>query len=414
MSYSVLKTSTAVFVALGIVSGAAAPIVMQAPVHAQSAFPDVPSNYWANNFIQELVQRGVIAGFPDGTFRPEEPVTRAQYAAMLRKAFEKPSTRSGVQFVDVPSGYWAEAAIQYAYTTGFMAGYPGNEFRPDENIPRAQVLVSLANGLEYAATNPVDTVLLAFQDSNTIPNYARTSIAAATEQRIVVNYPNVRILSPNRVATRAEVAAFIYQALVSQGEAVAINSPYIVGQQVTPTVRIPAGTQIPAVYSQTDRILLYQDEPKPFPTTLQVAQNIVSSDGTVLIPAGSSIVGEFRTTKQGAQFFAQEVVYANGRRLPMSATSELITATETIRKGASAGDILIGTVVGAGAAAGIAGVTGDRNIAADETLIGAGVGALASVFLGRERVDLFAINPDTNLALTLSSDLVIPPAPSPR
>lgn len=90
MSYSnSWKSGTAVLVALGLVTGTAAPIVMTAPAVAQTAFPDVPSNYWASSFIQELVTRQVIAGFPDGTFRPEEPVTRAQFASMIRKAFSR-------------------------------------------------------------------------------------------------------------------------------------------------------------------------------------------------------------------------------------------------------------------------------------------------------------------------------------
>lgn len=407
MSYTTLKSGTAVLVALGLISGTAAPIMMQAPANAQAAFPDVSSNYWASSFIQELVNRGVIAGFPDGSFRPEEPVTRAQYASMIRKAFQKESVRSQVRFVDVPSDYWAATAIQESYTTGFMAGYPGNEFRPNENIPRAQVLVSLANGLNYATTTSVDSVLLAYNDGSSIPSYARTSIAAATEQRIVVNYPTVKQLNPTRVATRAEVAAFIYQALVSQGQAVAINSPYIIGQQVAQTVRIPAGTSIPVTYSNAQKILLAKDEPKPAPLTLKVAQNIVTSQGVVLIPAGSTVNGELRTIEGGARFYASEMVLPNGQRLSVDATSQLITKTETIRKGANVGRILAGTVVGAGAAAGIAGVTGDRNIAADEVLGGAAAGALAGVLLGRNRVELIAVDPNTDLALTLNSDLAL-------
>ncbi|MBD2021224.1 S-layer homology domain-containing protein, partial [Leptolyngbya sp. FACHB-36] len=392
MSYSnSWKSGTAVLVALGLVTGTAAPIVMTAPAVAQTAFPDVPSNYWASSFIQELVTRQVIAGFPDGTFRPEEPVTRAQFASMIRKAFSRQAIRNPAQFNDVPSNYWAAAAIQEAYSTGFLAGYPDGSFRPNENIPRAQVLVSLANGLNYAATGTVDNVLVAYNDAASIPGYARPSIAAATERRIVVNYPDVRTLSPNQTATRAEVAAFIYQALVSSGQVAAINSPYIVGQATAPqAVRIPAGTAIPVRYEQAERILLAKNEPKPAPLTLKVAQNIVTSNGAVLIPAGSDVVGELRTVQGGAQFVASQIVLANGQQIPVSANSEVITRTETVRRGATTGKILTSTVVGAGAAAAIAGVTGDRTIKAEEVLGGAAVGALASAILGRDRTELIA------------------------
>lgn len=409
MSYSnSWKSGTALLVALGLTTSMVAPLVVTAPATAQTTFPDVPSTYWASGFIQELASRGIIAGFAeDGTFRPEDPVTRAQFAAMIRRAFNRSPVRNPVQFTDVPASYWGAAAIQTAYTTGFMAGYPGNQFRPNENIPRAQVLVSLTSGLGYTNTRPADTTLGIFSDAASIPDYARPGIAAATERTMVVNYPDVQLLNPNRTATRAEVAAFIYQALVSTGQAPVINSPYIIGQ-APQSLQIPAGTTIPVRYDRADRILLATNE-APTPVTLTVARNIVTANGQVLIPAGSSVNGELRTANGAAQFFGREIVLPSGTRLPLDATSELITRTETVKQGANVGRILAGTVVGAGAAAGIAGVTGDRTIRAGEVLIGAGVGAIAGAVFGGSSVNLIAINPNTDLTLTLNSDLVIRP-----
>ncbi|MBW4695260.1 MAG: S-layer homology domain-containing protein [Lyngbya sp. HA4199-MV5] len=407
MSYAnAWKSGTAVLVALGMTTGTVAPFIITAPASAQTTFPDVPSSYWASDFIQELVKRQIIAGFPDGSFRPEEPVTRAQFASIIRKAFNKTPVRNPIQFTDIPAGFWATDAIQAAYTTGFLAGYPGNTFRPDENIPRAQVLVSLANGLNYTVNGPVDGALGVYGDAASIPDYARSSIAAATQKQIVVNYPDVKTLNSNQTATRAEVAAFIYQALVSAGQATAINSPYIVGA-VPQGVRIPAGTALPVRYERADKILLAKNEPNPVPVTLKVAQNIVDAQGTVLIPANSDVVGQLQVTQSGAQFVASQIVLPNGTQLPVSANSELITKTETVSKGTNVGKIIAGTVVGAGAAAGISGVTGDRVIKAEEVLPGAAVGALAGFFLGKNKVDLIAINPNTDLNLTLTSDLVI-------
>lgn len=194
---------------------------------AQIAFKDVPSDYWAKPFIQELATRNIIKGFPDGTFRPNDPVTRAQFAAMLNQAINKTPTRSNINFLDVASTYWAASAIQKSYTIGFMSGYPGNAFKPSENIQRVQILVSLANGLGFAPTKPTATTLRIYSDATTIPSYALNSVAAATENRMVVNYPNPKLLNPNQPATRAEVAAFIYQALVRSGQIQAIASPYI-------------------------------------------------------------------------------------------------------------------------------------------------------------------------------------------
>lgn len=411
MSYSnTWRSGTAIFMALGIASGSIVPILAPAPATAQANFPDVPASYWANGFIRELASRGIIAGFAeDGTFRPEEPVTRAQFAAMVSKAFSRSPIRNPIQFVDVPANYWGRAAIDRAYTTGFLTGYPGNVFRPQENIPRAQVLVSLANGLNYAAAGSVETVLAFYSDATSIPGFARPSVAAATERQLVVNYPDVKLLNPTRQATRAEVAAFIYQALVSAGQAQAISSPFIVGGQTTPPVSqaIPAGTSIPVRYERAERILLAQNEPQPAPVTLTVAQNIVSSRGDVLIPAGTQITGQLQTVRGGAQFTSSQLVLADGRQVAINAASEVITKTETIRRGASTGKIITSTVVGAGAAAAIAGVTGDRSIKAEEVLGGAALGALATVVLGGDRADLIVVNPNTDLTLTLNSDLVL-------
>jgi hypothetical protein len=406
------QSGTAALLALTTVAGASAPLVMMMPAQAQTtSFSDVSSSYWAANFISELAQRDIIAGFPDGTFRPNEPVTRAQFAAMIRKAFNRPQERSAINFVDVSQNYWAYTAIQEAYTTGFLAGYPGNVFNPNQNIPRVQVLVSLANGLDYSVNTSVETILQQYySDASDVPNYARSSVASATDQQIVVNYPNVKLLNPNRAATRAEVAAFIYQALVSSGQANAISSPYIVGQRPpvnTPTqVRIPSGTTIPVKYDQAERILVTPDETAPL--TLTVAQNITTSQGTVLIPAGSQVVGELRPAEGGSQFVARELILTSGQRITLNARSEVITTTETIRKGASTGTILKDAALGAAAAAGVAAVTGDRAIATEEVLGGAGIGALIGLFLGRDSVTLIRIDPDQDLNLTLESELVLP------
>ncbi|MEQ9484895.1 S-layer homology domain-containing protein [Coleofasciculus sp. F4-SAH-05] len=201
-----------------------------------TTFPDIQDN-WAQAFIQALAARGIIQGFPDGTFRPNAPVTRAQFAAMIRQAFEQPLERPATQFSDIPANFWALDAIQEAYRMGFMEGYPNNIFLPDQNIPRVQVLVALVSGLDLSAPAQ-STALLnqAFQDAAQIPDWAQTSIAAATVNQMVVNYPNVAFLNPNQTATRADVAAFIYQALVSQGQLpqippTTVASRYIVGYE---------------------------------------------------------------------------------------------------------------------------------------------------------------------------------------
>ncbi|MFB8788248.1 MAG: S-layer homology domain-containing protein [Potamolinea sp.] len=406
-----LQSGTAALLALGISAGAIAPIFNAAPSFAQSTgFSDVSSSYWARDFIAQLAQRDIIAGFPDGTFKPDAPVTRAQFAAMLRKAnkeFKKANVRTPINFVDVRSTYWAYTAIQESYTTGFLAGYPGSVFRPEQNIPREQVLTSLSNGLSYTASQSTETVLSYYNDSSNISGFARAPIAAATEKRMVVNYPNLTTLNPTRNATRAEVAAFLYQALVSQGTAQAISSQYIVNQApVSSTVTIPAGTVLPVKYEKS-KILVTKDETVPL--TLTVDRNITTSDGRVLIAAGSEIVGDLRPATGGSQFVAK-TLNMGGQSMAINATSDVITKTETIKKGVNVGTFVKNAALGTAAAAAISAVTGDRAIATEELLIGGGAGVVLSLiqnFLGKSSVDLISIEPNTDLNLRLGAPLTL-------
>ncbi|HIK27412.1 MAG: phosphodiester glycosidase family protein [Oscillatoriaceae bacterium SKW80] len=189
-------------------------------------------NHWASPFISGLRERGIVSGFRDGTFQPARRLTRAEFAAILQKAFPLPPRRQYVPFLDVPATFWASAAIQNAFETGFLSGFPNRLFLPQNNITRVQALVSLVAGLRLASLFATDstTIFLSdfYRDAKQIPSYAIEAIATATFAGIVVCVPDIKLLNPNREITRGEVAALIYQALVSIGQAPAIDSDYIV------------------------------------------------------------------------------------------------------------------------------------------------------------------------------------------
>jgi hypothetical protein len=100
------------------------------------------------------------------------------------------------------------------------------KFGPNQNLTRAEAIVSLVNGLELKGGNPDS--LKVYIDRSQIPNFALSAIATATALKIVVNYPSRDWLSPQRDITRAEISALIYQTLVAINRAKAIDSPYIV------------------------------------------------------------------------------------------------------------------------------------------------------------------------------------------
>jgi hypothetical protein len=168
--------------------------------------------------------------------------------------------------------------------------------------------------------------------------------------------------------------------------------------------RILAGTLIPVRYDEAEKIVLTPDERMQL--TLQTAQDMRTVNGRVWIPAGSDITGELRPIRGGTQFVADEVIFDTGRRFRLNANSDIITRTETIREGASAGDILKGAAIGAAAATALSGILGDQAIATEEVLGGAGLGAIAGIFLGRGKVDVIVIRPEEDLYLSLQSDIV--------
>lgn len=190
-------------------------------------FTDI-ENHWAKDFILAIANQGWIRGYEDGSFRANLPITRAQYATLLVNAFRPAAQKPATSFRDVPPDFWAAEAIQQAYRANFMSGFPDQTFSPNHHILRVQVIVSLINGLALLKTAPKASSLNRYQDVPRIPTYAQTQVACATELGMVVNYPDLNQLNPNSTATRAEVAALVYQAKVVQQQAVPIESPYIV------------------------------------------------------------------------------------------------------------------------------------------------------------------------------------------
>lgn len=245
-----LASFSTVLLTLGAIATAVSPVVLSQNASPQetpqtvpsiptmASFSDVSPDYWARPFIQGLAARNAISGFPDGTFKPDAPVTRAEFAAMVARAFDRNPTRQLAenQLSDVPSNYWGSSAIKEAYETGFLSGYPNNLFQPDREIPKVQAIVALANGLAVTSSNPTSVDLdTYYTDAGAIPDYATAPLTAATQANLVVNYPNVRQLNPTASLTRAEAAALIYQGLVRSGQAPAIASNEVAASYVVGT-----------------------------------------------------------------------------------------------------------------------------------------------------------------------------------
>ncbi|NJL85441.1 MAG: S-layer homology domain-containing protein [Leptolyngbyaceae cyanobacterium SM1_1_3] len=129
--FSSWQSGSAALAAFGMIAGAATPIVISAPATAQQAnFSDVSFSYWARPFIERLAAENVIAGFPDGTFKPDQPVTRAQFAAIVQKAFSQASTRTARSFPDVLAATGPMKLFATLMSAVFFQAIPTATFSP--------------------------------------------------------------------------------------------------------------------------------------------------------------------------------------------------------------------------------------------------------------------------------------------
>ena len=193
---------------------------------------DVVPDYWAYPFVKQMRDKELVPELAKNQeFEPDALITRASMASLVSQAFgTQPQTKRVKKFKDIKNNNVIARDVDKAVRTGFMQGYSDDEFRPLENIPRYQVLVTLATGLGLKPSKDAAQILQKFSDSTKIPDWAKEQVAAATEAGLVVNPPDAGIntLIPEKSATRGEVAAMIHQALVKTGKLEPLESEYIV------------------------------------------------------------------------------------------------------------------------------------------------------------------------------------------
>ncbi|MDQ5825725.1 MAG: S-layer homology domain-containing protein [Chloroflexota bacterium] len=113
---------------------------MAGQVPSQATFSDVPLGSTYSAFVETAAGAGIVGGYPDGTFRPNEPVTRGQAVKMITVAANWGQAYPPVAtFADIPSSHWAFGYVESAYRQGIINGYPDGTFRPQVGMTRAQV-----------------------------------------------------------------------------------------------------------------------------------------------------------------------------------------------------------------------------------------------------------------------------------
>jgi hypothetical protein len=183
-------------------------------------FSDVSKTSAIAPYIAAMSSRGIIGGYEDNTFKPDAPVTRAQFAGMVTKAFEKPKVLGKMAFTDVTDAK-LQTAVDEAIETGFMKGYPKGLFNPTKEISLLELQTALVTGMKLEPKGNPTEVLGKFSDGADVPNWATNQVTSAVESGITL--PNTTKLDAKKVATRADAAILIHQALVKEGKVPAIK-----------------------------------------------------------------------------------------------------------------------------------------------------------------------------------------------
>lgn len=181
------------------------------PDLAQSELPGDIHGHWAGERIQSWLDRDLAAGYPDGTFRPDGQVTRAEFVAFMNRAYDVPESGSAPGFSDVPGGHWSYRHVAAAAQAGLVTGYPDGTFGPENAITRqeAAAIVNRLLELDQAAPNPAPQP---FSDQGSIAPWAADAVSAAAAAGMVTGYPD-GTFRPRNPITRAESVSVLDRGL---------------------------------------------------------------------------------------------------------------------------------------------------------------------------------------------------------
>ena len=176
-----------------------------------ATFSDVPQGHWAWPFVEAIYAAGLTSGYPDGTYRPDNSLTRAEMAVFVKKGihgadYSPPGTDGSHPFSDI-DGHWAEAWIEDLYDEGLTSGFPDGTFRPDNQISRAEMAVFLKKAIHGAAyMPPLPNGSHPFTDID--GHWAEAWIEDLFDEGITSGYPD-GTFRPDNSVSRAEVAVFL-------------------------------------------------------------------------------------------------------------------------------------------------------------------------------------------------------------
>lgn len=201
-------------------------------------FTDVPSNFWAYESITKMTKEGIMSGYRNGTFKPNDPLSREEAASLFSNMIgETPSIMLASSFSDITSDRWSSLAIESVARANIISGYGDNTYRPEQYMSRQEFAVVADKFLHYQGYRTEDPTALDtiyFSDQKFIAPWAQSSVRELALWGFI-NYSTKGLFNPEKYITRGEAAEITYRLLFSK-EATAIQHT-IQQQQMEETAR---------------------------------------------------------------------------------------------------------------------------------------------------------------------------------
>ena len=207
MKYKAFKQKLSIALAAMMIMASASTVSFAA------GFSDLSQASWAKATIEEWTQKGLVSGYPDGTFRPSNHITRAEFATLVQKAFDLKSEAKS-EFSDVKSSDWYYDAVATLASLGVVGGYEDGTFRPAGHITRAEAAAIMTN---LKKLNPNASAAEKFADYASMADWAKGHVGAVVEAKFMGGYPDGTFKASNTI-TRAESVATLNN-VINPGEA---------------------------------------------------------------------------------------------------------------------------------------------------------------------------------------------------
>ncbi len=280
-------------------------------------YKDLTPDHWAYKQIQILTDFNVVVGYPDGNYRPDQPVTRGEFASIVVKAFDQEfaEIKNPVTFTDVKTTDWFWGVIQRAVMFDLLRGYPDGHFDPYGTVERGHVIATVVNALTTQTVSrqkAVDILENSYSDYDQIPEWLLIAAGKAEILDMIVKTPeDGATVNAQRPANRAELAAFIVkmleQAKLNPNEKLkAAMAPRLAEGIVVNTdldgyiATIPAGTVIPIMVLNKQITCNKSKVNEDFLSSLP--KNIVTKEKYLLLVEGDVLNGKIENIQRGRLF----------------------------------------------------------------------------------------------------------------